>query len=294
MPRAMWSGAISFGLVNIPVKLYRATAPASGRSIAFHLLHDQCGTRIKNLRWCPHCDEKVDWEHVTKGYEVSKGRYVKIAPEELDELLPKEDWAQVAIEGFVELEEIDPLFYDRAYYAAPEGSTRAYALLFQTLAQAEKVAIARVTLRTRSHLAVVRAHEQHLLVETMFYASEIVDASAVPGLPEGRRAQVDKRQLEAAQQLVASMTMKLDPSKYRDEYAAQVEQLVEEKLAGGEVTAAVEPAAAGEGGQVVDLLTALKRSLAQKGVAPTAETRTRRAAARRRTPSAKKRHRKAG
>jgi DNA end-binding protein Ku len=264
MPRALWTGSISFGLVNIPVKLYRATTSASARSVSFHLLHDQCGSRIKNVRWCPQCDEAVEWQHIVKGYEVSKGRYVKVDPAELDEILPKEDFAAVSIEGFVALADVGPLFYDRSYYAAPEGSAKAYVLLTRALSDSEKVAIARVILRTRSHLAALLPRDGHLVLTTLFYQNEIVDAGEIPELPTAREeAHVDKRQLETALQLIESMSVKWDPSQYRDEYAASVQKLVKEKVSGGEVTAEL-PAVAGEEGQVVDLLEALKKSVNQR------------------------------
>jgi DNA end-binding protein Ku len=285
MPRAMWRGTLSFGLVNIPVKLYRATTSGSGKSLSFHLLHQKCGTRIKNVRWCPHCDEAVEWHDLVKGFEVSRGRYVKVDPKELDEILPKEDFAAVSIDHFVDLPQIDPLFYDRSYYAAPEGSPRAYALLSQALLQSGRVALARVTLRTRSHLAVVRPHGGHLLITTMFFENEIVDAKEIPALPT-REAHVDKRQLQAALQLIDSMAQKFDPSKYTDEYAAKVQALVEEKVSGGEVTAELAPAE--EGGKVVDLLDALRRSVAQKQEAPARARQPQRPATKRRT------HRKTG
>jgi DNA end-binding protein Ku len=262
MPRALWTGAISFGLVNIPVKLYRATTSSSGRSVAFHLLHDKCGTRIKNVRWCPHCDEAVDWKQVVKGYEVSKGRYVKVEKQELDEILPDEDFAAVSIDSFVDGAEVDPLYYDRAYYAAPEGSPKAYLLLTRALNESNKVAVARVILRTRSHLAALLPRGGHLLLATLFYDSEIVDARKVPDLPAQKdTAHVDKRQLATALQLVESMTVKWDPSKYRDEYAEKVDELVKEKVSGGEVTTELPSVAAG--GQVVDLMAALKKSVEQ-------------------------------
>jgi DNA end-binding protein Ku len=292
MARALWTGTISFGLVNIPVKLYRATASASGKTISFHLLHEKCGTRIKNVRWCPHCDEAVEWKNLVKGYEVSKGRYVKMDPKELDELLPDEDFAAVSIDNFVNLSEIDPLYYDHSYYAAPEGSPKAYVLLSNALAESGRVALAKVTLRTRSHLAVLRPHDGHLLLTTMFFENEIVPETEVAGLPSGKHAHTDKKQLDAALQLIESMTMKWDPSKYKDEYAEKVEALIEEKVSGGEVTSDLVPAAAEEGGKVVDLLEALRRSVAQKPEKPAkaANGRTRRA---RSTSHKRRSHKKA-
>jgi DNA end-binding protein Ku len=263
MARALWSGTITFGLVNIPVKLYRATAPGSGRSISFHLLHRTCGGRIKNVRRCSVENVDVPWQDVVKGYEVEKGRYVRLEEAELDELLPKDDYAQVAIESFAKLEEIDPLVLDRAYYISPDGPPRAYALLHRALQGSGRVAVSRVMLRTRSHLAMVRAADRHLLLHTMFYPEEIVDAGEVPGLPE-TRLPVEARQVHAAEQLIDAMTAKWDPARYHDEYAERVHRVIEEKVERGAVTEAVAPLAP-ERGEVVDLLEALRRSVAQSG-----------------------------
>jgi len=275
MARALWTGSISFGLVNIPVKLYKATQPASGQTIHFHLLHDACGTRLQMKRWCPKDEVEVPWEHVVKGYEVSKGRYVRVDKEELDEVLPKEDWAAVTIDSFARLEEVDPIYYDRAYYVAPEGSPKAYALLHQTLLDAGRVAVARVTLRTRSHLAVVRALPDRLLLSTMFYSDEIVAPADVPGLPSGRAAAPDARQVEMAARLVESMAEPFAPEKYHDVYAERVHALVQQKVETGAVEEAA-PLPAEAGAPVVNLLDALKRSLADRG-APAAEPGARRA-----------------
>lgn len=271
MARALWTGAISFGLVNIPVKLYRATASAPGRSIQFHLLHKTCGTRIKNVRWCPKDDREVPWDEVAKGYEVEKGRYVMLSEADLDKLLPEDDYAAIAIESFVALDEVDPIFYDRAYYVAPEGSPKAYTLLLKALADSGRVAIARVTLRTRQHIAVVRAQDNHLLLSTMYFSEEIVDAGEVPALPEKLGA-VDKKQEDAAQQLIDSMTQAFDPSKYHDEYAAKAQQVIEEKLEKGDVSEAVAPPVEEGGGRVINLLDALRKSVAahKKGELPSA------------------------
>lgn len=283
MARAMWSGAISFGLVNIPVKMHKATASSSGREISFHQIHKSCGSRIRHVRWCAKEEREVPWDEVAKGYEVERGKYVEVTDEELDAILPEEDHASVAIDSFVALAELDPIFYDRAYYLSPDGSPRAYALLHGALAASGKVAVARVLLRTRSHLALVRVLEDHLLLETMFYPAEIVDASEIAGVPRGKTAHADKRQLEAAQQLIASMTTAWKPERYRDEYTAEVKKLVEKKVAGGEIVESLlQPAA--PGGKVVDLYEALQRSLRETKLHPPA-----RAAAGRRLKSAARR-----
>ena len=261
MPRAMWSGAISFGLVNIPVKLYKATASTSGKQISFHQIHKTCGSRLRHIRWCPKDEVEVPWDEVAKGYELDKGKYVEISDEELDALLPDEDQASVAIENFVALDEVDPIYYDRAYYLSPDGSPKAYGLLHQTLDKTGRVALARVLLRTRSHLALVRVLGDHLVLETMYFHSEIVDGKQVPGVAHGKAAHVDRKQLEVAEQLVESMTIDWEPERYKDEYSDKVREVIERKIEGGEVVEAPALPAAAGGAQVVDLLEALQRSV---------------------------------
>jgi DNA end-binding protein Ku len=257
----MWSGAISFGLVNIPVKLYKATASTSGKQISFHQIHKPCGTRIRHIRWCPKDEVEVPWDEVAKGYEFEKGKYVEVSDDELDALLPEEDYATVAIENFVALGDVDPIYYDRAYYISPDGSPKAYGLLHETLAKTEKVAVARVLLRTRSHLALVRVLGQHLVLETMYFDAEIVEPSEVPGVHKGKEAHVDRKQLEVAEQLVASMTIEWEPERYKDEYSAKVKKVLERKIEGGEVVESPALPAAEGGAQVVDLLEALRKSV---------------------------------
>ena len=287
MPRSLWTGAISFGLVNIPVKLYRATTNSSAKTVSFHQLHKQCGARLQHKRWCPRDDVEVPWKDVVKGYEIGKGRYVEITDEELDELLPEDDYAAIAIESFVALAELDPIYYDRAYYVSPDGSPKAYSLLHAALSDAGRVAIARVRLRTRSHLAVVRPQEGHLLLSTMFYADEIVDASTIAGLPSGKHT-VDKRQLEAAEQLIASMTVPFRPERYQDDYTEKIERIIEQKVTGGAVTESVELPGAAHG-KVINLLDALRRSV--KATAPTGPAAPKRAKAGHRTSRARRAHR---
>jgi DNA end-binding protein Ku len=263
VPRAMWSGAISFGLVNIPVKLYKATASTSGKQVSFHQIHKKCGTRLRHIRWCPKEEVEVPWDEVAKGYEFEKGKYVEVSDEELDALLPEEDYATVAIENFVALDDVDPIYFDRGYYISPDGNPKAYALLHETLKKSGKVAVARVLLRTRSHLSLVRVLEDHLLLETMYFDAEIVDASEIPGVT---KVHADKKQIEMAEQLVESMTIDWEPERYKDEYSAKVKHVIEQKIEGGEVVEAPELPAAEGGAQVVDLLAALKKSVdATKG-----------------------------
>jgi DNA end-binding protein Ku len=260
LPRAMWSGAISFGLVNIPVKMYKATVATSGKEVSFHQIHKKCGTRLKHIRWCPKEDVEVPWDEVAKGYEFEKGKYVEVTKEELDALLPEEDYATVAIDSFVALAEVDPLYYDNHYYLSPDGNPKAYALLHDALEHTEKVAVAHVLLRTRSHLALVRVVGDHLVLETMFFGNEVLDTAEIPGAGKGKGAHADKRQLHMAEQLIASMTTDWHPEKYKDDYSAKVKEVIAQKIGGGEILESPETAAPAHG-KAVDLLEALRRSV---------------------------------
>jgi len=182
--RALWTGTVSFGLVNIPVKLYRATTASSAKSVSFHLLHAKCGTRIKNVRWCPHCDEAVEWKQLVKGYEVSKGRYVRVDPKELDEILPDEDFAAVSIEGFITANELDPIYYDRSYYAAPEGLAQGLRAVDARVGRlgpsGDRAGDAADALASGGGAAA----EAHLILTTLYFHEEIVPADQIPKLPE--------------------------------------------------------------------------------------------------------------
>ena len=288
MARPAWKGAISFGLVNVPVKLYRATAPGSGHQISFHQVHKTCGTRIQYKRWCPTDQREVPWQEIEKGYEFEKGRYAIVSDEEFEEL-PRADQAAIAIEAFVAQDEIDPLYYDRAYYVAPDGAGKAYALLQQTLKDSGRVAIARMALRTREHLSVVRAKDDRLILHTMYYPEEIVDAASVTG--GGPAVRPPPREREMAEELVERMVERFQPQAYRDEYTARLRETIEKKIAGEEtVGAPLYPAA--EGGQVVDLMDALKKSLEREGPAPARRAQRTPAARRRTGGGANRRHTK--
>lgn len=256
MARSMWTGAISFGLVNIPVRMFSAVRP---QDVHFHMLHDADGVRIKQKRVCPADGEEVDWNHIVKGYEIAKDQYVRIEPEELNALNPKATHA-IDIESFVDLEEIDPIFYENSYYLAPDrGAQKPYALLLQALERTNKVAIARVVLRTKQYLCALRATGDVLTMSTMFYHDEIVAHDDIEGLPTRSETRLHEKELAMAEQLIESLTTKFEPSEYEDEHREKVLELIERKAEGEEIETQpdVEPRA-----QVVDLVSALKASLA--------------------------------
>jgi len=254
MPRAIWSGAISFGLVNVPIKLFTAT---SQKDVRFHQLHDKDGARIQQKRVCSKDGEEVPIEHIVKGYEVSRDKYVLITPEELEALDPKAS-RTIDIQDFVDLDEIDPVYFDSTYYMVPEkGAAKAYALLLEAMRKSKKVAIARVVLRQKQHLVALRPLRNALSMETMLYADEVVSPDTLEGLPED--VEVTDRELAMAQQLIDSLADAFKPERYRDDYRERVLDMIERKAEGQEVVVAEEEE---EQAPVVDLMAALEASLA--------------------------------
>jgi DNA end-binding protein Ku len=261
MPRSLWSGAISFGLVNVPVRLHTAVRH---QDIRFHQLHAPDGSRIKQKRFCAVEDVEVPYDEIVKGYEIGPGQYVMIDPAELEALDP-EATHSIDIEDFVDLVDIDPLYYDSSYYVMPdERGAKSYRLLVQAMNEAGKVGIARVVMRTKQYLAALRPVDDILVLSTMNYADEISPVEELGELP-GSSDNVSDRELKMAQQLIESLSTKFDPTAYRDEYRDQVVEMIERKAEGEEiVTQPVE----GEGpAPVVDLMAALEASLeaAKKG-----------------------------
>ena len=254
MPRAIWSGAISFGLVNVPIKLFTAT---SQKDVRFHQLHDKDGARIQQKRVCSKDGEEVPMEHIVKGYEVSRDTYVVITPEELDALDPKAT-RTIDILDFVDLDEIDPVYFDATYYMVPEkGAGKAYALLLEAMRKSKKVAIARVVLRQKQHLVALRPLKNALSMETMLYADEVVSPDTLEGLPED--VEVTDRELAMAQQLIDSLADDFKPERYKDDYRDRVLKMIEQKAEGQEIVVGAEEE---EQAPVVDLMAALEASLA--------------------------------
>jgi DNA end-binding protein Ku len=256
MPRSIWSGAISFGLINVPVKLYSAV---SRKTVRFHQLNGQTGHRIAQKRVDSVTGEEVPYEDIVKGYELTRDRYVLITQEELDTLDP-ERTRTIDIEDFVDLAEIDPVFYDHPYYLVPDkGAAKAYGLLLNAMAEAGKVAIARVVLRSKEQLVAIRPAGDVLTMETMIFGDEVVPADTLDDLPAEGELTVSERELAMAKQLVESLATEFEPGKYRDEYREKVLDLIERKAEGAEI--AVQPEAP-EPTQVPDLMAALEASLA--------------------------------
>jgi len=278
MARAIWSGSISFGMVTIPVKLYGAT---ESKDIAFNLLHTSCGTRLKQMRWCPTDEAEVPWNETARGYEYAKGQFVVLTEEDFEKL-PLPSKHTIDLSAFVAESEIDPVFYERSYYLAPdERAEKPYALLFQALEEKKLAAVATITIRKKEQLCVLRPQAGVLMLETLYYPDEI---RAQPEV-EIKTAKVSGRELEMAFTLIDLLRKPFDPAEYKDNYREALEKLIEAKLEGRDVVTA--PAARET--KVIDLADALRKSVeaARKGAKPKA------AASRRRTaPAARRRTRK--
>jgi DNA end-binding protein Ku len=255
MPRAIWSGSISFGLVNIPVKLYSAV---SRKNVQFNQLDARTQSRVKQKRVSAESGEEVPWDQIVKGYELASGSYVVITDDELAALDPK-SVRTIEIDEFVDLAAIDPIFYDSAYYLAPDRSAKPYKLLAEALAGEQKVGIAHFVMRTKQYLAAVRAQDGRLLLSTMVYADEVNDPAEIPELADLEWVEVADKEVAMARQLVESLAADFEPEKFHDTYREAVLGLIEQKASGAEVVAAT---AAEEPEKVVDLMAALEASVA--------------------------------
>jgi DNA end-binding protein Ku len=254
MARAIWSGAISFGLVNVPVRLFTAV---SRKTVRFHQLHESDGVRIQQKRVCPADGEEVPYDDIVKGYELTKDQYVVVSPEELESLDPKKT-RTIDIEDFVELDQIDPIFYDHPYYLLPaQGADKAYNLLLTAMRESGKVAIARVVIRSKEHLTAIRPTGDVLTMATMLFSDEVVPHDKLDELPESD-AEASDREVKMARELIESLSTDFDPGKYRDEYRERVLDLIERKAEGEEI--AIQPAE--EPTEVPDLMAALEASVA--------------------------------
>jgi DNA end-binding protein Ku len=257
MARSIWTGAISFGLVTVPVKLYSAV---SRKSVRFHQLNGPTGVRIQQKRVDPTTGDEVAYEDIVKGFEIGPDRYVIIEPGELEALDPKKT-KTIEIEDFVDLSDIDPIMYDHPYYLAPgAGGAKPYRLLLEAMRESGKVAIAKVVIRQKENLVAIRPMEGDVLgMATMIFSDEVVDPERIDELDSAREVEVNDRELSIAKQLVESLSGEFEPDKYHDTYREEVLALIERKAAGEEI--AVQPQAEEEEEPVPDLMAALKASL---------------------------------
>jgi DNA end-binding protein Ku len=254
MPRPVWSGTISFGLVAIPIKLFHGV---SKKGVSFNQLDDRTMSRIRLKKVSAETGEDVPDEHIVKGYEISKGRYVVVDPDELEPFIPSAT-KSIDLEEFVDLDEIDPVYFDTPYIIAPDKTPKPYVLLARAMEEAGKVGIGRFVMRNKQYVAAIRASEGKLLMSTMVFADEVVDARNIDELEALDDIDVSDKEVRMAEALVESLSSGFDPAKYHDEYRTQVLDLIERKAAGEEFEV---PAAAAAAPKVVDLMAALEASV---------------------------------
>ncbi|MGH7899368.1 MAG: Ku protein [Candidatus Binatia bacterium] len=264
-PRAIASVTVSFGLVSIPVKLY--TAAESAAAVSFNWLHKKCGSRLKMQYFCPQDTEVVQRDDMTKGYEFTKDRYVTFTPEEL-KALEEESTQTIELTEFVPAEKVDPIYFDRAYYLGPDkGGDKAYRLLVKAMKQTGRAALGKYAARGRQYLVLLRPKDAGLVMQQLHYPDEIRSADEIP-LGEG---DVKEPELRLAVQLVDQITTdEFHPEAYSDEVRQRVKDLIQKKVEGEEISLA--PPEAAKGGRVIDLMEALKASLASKGGTPAVKT----------------------
>jgi len=247
----LWKGAISFGLVHVPVKMYAAT---EDKDISMKYIHKVCGTPISYVRRCNHCEEDVEWEQIARGYEYEPGKFVLFEKEELDAL--NESSKEIKILDFVDLNEIDPIYFQKTYYLSPaDTGANAYSLLLEALRQTGKIGIAKVSIRSKSSLAAIRVIQDCIAMETIFYPDEIRPVRQVPNLPENPA--VNEKELTMAKMLIEQLSVPFEPDKYKDDYRENVMDMIKQKIAGEEIRVVPEQPKT----NVIDLMAALQASL---------------------------------
>jgi DNA end-binding protein Ku len=253
MATSVWKGHLTFGLISIPMRM---SAAARGERISFNQLHKECHSRLKQPLFCPVCNRNVERSEIVKGYEHEKDQYVLFSEEELDKIEPPSARVMEILE-FVKLDEMDPLYFDSSYYLAPEDAgVKAYQLLMKGMQESGYGAIAKLTMHQREHIVIIRPGSKGMTLHTMFYSNEIRAAESVAT----DKVELKDQEKKLAQQLIESLAAPFDPLKYRDEYMENVKGMIAAKLKGQEVTQAAQPHMA----PVIDLMEALKKSLAEK------------------------------
>jgi DNA end-binding protein Ku len=277
MARAIWSGSISFGLLNVPVKLYSAVAR---RGISLRELRESDGARIRHRRVAEGTDEEVPYEKIVKAFEITPDRYVPLTKDEMEALAPEKTRA-IEVQDFVDLDQIDPIYFVSPYYLGPaDGAEKAYSLLAKAMEESGKIAIARFVFRNKEHLAALRTSDGVLTLTTMRFADEVVPAGELDDVLPAKQPKVAKREVEMAEQLIDSLTREFDPTAYRDEYREELLKLIESKAEGKDVLASA-PAEEPKATKAPDLMAALEESIAavkgkgdgKTGAKPTKSTR---------------------
>jgi DNA end-binding protein Ku len=259
MARSIWSGSLAFGLVNVPVSLYSAT---ESKDVHFHQFQRETNKRVRNMRVVEGTDTEVAFDDIVKGYELAKGKYVMLTPEELATADPGRS-RTIDIEDFVSLSDIDPVLFEKSYYLAPgrtAGADKPYALLLKAMHDAGKVAIARFVMRDKQYLAAIRPLDHVLVLETLYFDDEVRDPKDIPGVPV--KVSLSERELEIADRLIDSLTTEWDPAKYSDTHREKVLALIRKKGKGQEIDTS-EPEE--ETAEVLDLMAALEASLSGGG-----------------------------
>jgi len=253
MATTVWKGHLTFGLISMPVRMFAA---ARGERISFNQLHKECHSRLKQPLFCPVCNRNVERSEIVKGYEYEKDQYVLFSEEELDKIEPASARVMEILE-FVKLSEMDPLYFDSSYYVSPEDAgVKAYQLLMKAMEESGYGAIAKLTMHQREHIVIVRPGTKGMTLHTMFYSNEIRAAESVPT----DKVEVKDQEKKLAQQLIESLAAPFEPQKYRDEYQENLRAMISAKLQGQQVTEVAQPHLA----PVIDLMEALKKSLAEK------------------------------
>lgn len=274
MAATVWKGYITFGLISIPVRLFTA---ARNERVSFHMIHKECGTRIKQQLYCPHDERTVERSEIVKGYEINKGQWVIVEDAEIKKIAPAST-DNMAIQEFVKVDDVDPIFYDASYYIVPEDPGRkAYSLLLETMRRTGYAATAKVAMHQREYIVIIRPREQGLTLHTMYYPNEV---RAVPEYSRFTPSELKPQEVKLAEQLVESLAGPFHPEQYEDEYQKKLLELVEAKSEGVAVHAAPHKKMA----PVIDLMAALQKSLGSKEKKP-----AHRAAAKKTAAHAKKR-----
>ncbi|WP_025685257.1 Ku protein [Paenibacillus maysiensis] len=248
----VWKGAISFGLVHVPVKMFSAT---EDKDISMRYIHKECGSPLSYVRKCPVCDKEVEWEEIGKGYEYEKGKFVMFDKEELEQISGQAD-KNIVILDFVDLQEIDPIYFQKTYYLSPDqAGSNAYKLLMNAMKDTGKIGIAQISIRSKSSLAAIRVLDECLAIETMFYPDEIRPVSQVPNLPG--QEEVKEKELTMAKMLIEQLSTPFDAAKYTDQYRERLLDLIQHKVAGEEIRIAPSQPQT----NVVDLMAALQASI---------------------------------
>lgn len=248
----VWKGSISFGLVNIPIKMFAST---DDHDIKFKYLHKDCNTPVKYKKVCPVCDKELTADQIVKGYEYEPGKFVILKDEDFKALAPDQG-KSVEIVDFVNLKDIDPIFFQKTYYLSPQDNgSKAYNLLREAMNTTGRIAVAKITIRDKQSLAVLRVYHNLLVLETIFHPDEIRDVSQVPNIPAN--ATVDEKELTVAKQLIDNLTTEFDASKYKDEYREKVIELIEKRISGQEVVIKEEART----NNIIDLMQALQQSV---------------------------------